>query len=63
MNARERAREALRAQAERVREDRHPVAPRYPNIYPLYAHDPACRCCHPNDRPYCACQCHRGEDK
>lgn len=33
--------------------------PRYPNIYPQFAHDPECRCCHPNDRPYCDCPCHR----
>ena len=33
--------------------------PRYPNIYPEFAHDPECRCCHPNDRPYCDCACHR----
>lgn len=33
--------------------------PRHPNIYPQFAHDPECRCCHPNDRPYCDCACHR----
>jgi hypothetical protein len=35
--------------------------PKYPNIYPQFAHDPLCRCCHPNDRPYCDCPCHRAE--
>lgn len=45
---------------------RPPLARRtYDNIYPLFAHDPECRCCHPNDRPYCPCPCHttpsRGE--
>jgi hypothetical protein len=37
-------------------EPRPPLSRRtYDNIYPLFAHDPACRCCHPNDRPYCPC--------
>jgi hypothetical protein len=35
--------------------------PRYPNLYPQFAHDPTCHCCHPNDRPYCDCPCHRAE--
>jgi hypothetical protein len=40
-------------------EPRPPLSRRtYDNIYPLFAHDPACRCCHPNDRPYCPCPCH-----
>lgn len=34
----------------------------YANIYPQYAHDPSCRCCHPNDRPYCPCACHTTHD-
>lgn len=40
---------------------RPPLARRtYDNIYSLFAHDPDCRCCHPNDRPYCPCACHSG---
>ena len=47
-------------------EPRAPLARKtYDNLYPLFAHNPDCRCCHPNDRPYCPCPCHtdvsRGE--